>query len=234
MNDDRTAMLAGLGALTRFFVDDGTLGDTLRRVAELARDVTPADMVGITMLVDGRAATAVFTDAEAAQIDAAQYEMDDGPCLSAFRRQQVHRIDSMTSEDRWPAFTRDAAAHGITATLSLPLAARGESLGALNLYSRTAAFDDESTGHAEVFAAQAAIVLANAQVYWDARQLGENLREAMRSRAVIDQAMGVIMADGGQSPDEAFQLLVRASQRENRKLREIAAAIVERTARRPR
>ncbi|HEY3978729.1 MAG TPA: GAF and ANTAR domain-containing protein [Streptosporangiaceae bacterium] len=226
MADGLAAAASGLRALSAFFVDDGTLGDTLVRVAELACEVTSADMAGITLLVDGEPATGVFTDAEAPQIDAAQYEMDDGPCLAAFRDQRIYRIDSTAAEDRWPAFARDAASHGVTATLSVPLAARREGVGALNLYSRTAAFSDQHVRQAEVFAAQAAIVLANAQVYWDARQLGENLRQAMRSRAAIDQATGILMADGGRRPDEAFQLLVRASQRENRKLRDIAAEIV--------
>ena len=66
------------------------------------------------------------------------------------------------------------------------------------------------------------MVLANAQVYSDARQLNENLNQAMRSGATIDYAVGILMAHGGRSPEEAFQLLVRASQREARKLREIA------------
>ena len=95
-----------------------------------------------------------------------------------------------------------------------------EGLGALNLYSRQpSAFNDEIASRASTFAAHAAIMLANAQVYWDARQLNENLSQATRSRATIDQAVGILMAHGGRSPDEAFQLLVRASQRENRKLR---------------
>lgn len=232
MADRLAAVASGLQALSGFFVDEGTLGDTLLRVAGLACEVTSADMAGITLLVDGAPATGVFTDAEAPQIDAAQYEMGDGPCLAAFRDQRVYRIDSTAAEDRWPAFARDAAAHGVTATLSVPLAARGEGVGALNLYSRTAAFTDDYVRQAEVFGAQAAIVLANAQVYWDARQLGENLQQAMRSRAVIDQAIGILMAGGGRRPDEAFQLLVRASQRENRRLRDIAGEIVARASER--
>ncbi len=61
------------------------------------------------------------------------------------------------------------------------------------------------------FATHAAFVFANSQLYWDARQLNENLSEALRSRATIDQAVGIILAGGGRSPDEAFQVLVRAS-----------------------
>jgi GAF domain-containing protein len=220
----------GLSALAQFFINDGTLGDTLLRVAALACKVIPAaDMAGITLLVEGRPATGVFTDPEAPEIDTAQYTIDTGPCLEAFRRQQVYRIDSTYTDKRWPEFTAAAAAHGITATLSMPLAARGEPLGALNLYSRSGPFNDEAAGRARAFATQASILLANVQVYWDARELGERLHQAMRSRATIEHAVGILMANGGRTPDEAFQLLVRVSQRDNRKLRDIAAELVDRT-----
>jgi GAF domain-containing protein len=220
-------------ALSQFFVGEGTLGDALLHVAELACRVAPADMAGITLLVDGKPSTGVFTDAEAPEIDKAQYSTGQGPCLDAFRHQKIYRIDSAADETRWPEFARQAAAHGIAATLSVPIVARGEGLGALNLYSRDpSGFDDDASARVSTFAAHAAIVLANAQVYSDARQLNENLNEAIHSRAIIDYAVGILMAHGGRSPEDAFQLLVRASQRENRKLREVAADIVERAARR--
>jgi GAF domain-containing protein len=225
----------GLEAMSRFFVGDATLGDTLHRVAELARNtLSGADMVGITMLVEGRTRTAVFTDDTAPQIDAAQYETGIGPCLDAFRHQQVFRIDDMEKDHQWPPFSEAAAAEGIQSSLSLPLLARHEGVGALNFYSRTsAAFSEEDVEVGLQFATQAAIVLANAQAYWDVRQLAENMAEAMKSRAIIEQAKGILMGAQRCSADEAFQILVRASQRENRKLREIAQEIVARTAGRP-
>jgi len=220
-------------ALSQFFVNDSTLGETLTRVAELSCEVGPADMAGITMLVDGKPRTGVFTDPEAPLIDESQYDTGQGPCLDSFRLQRVYRIDSTADDNRWPTFAGDARAHGILSTLSLPISAQGEGLGALNLYARKpSAFDDECIERMIAFARHASIVLANSQVYWDARQLNENLSQAMRSRAIIDYATGILMASGGRSPEEAFQLLVRASQRENRKLRDIAAEIVDRTARR--
>ncbi len=96
------------------------------------------------------------------------------------------------------------------------------------------AFDDEHANRVQLFADQAAIVLANAQVYWDARLLSENLTEALQSRETIDHAVGIIMASRGRSPKDAFQVLVRVSQRENRKLREVAADLVARTIERTR
>jgi GAF domain-containing protein len=217
------------GALAQFFVHDGTLGDTLLHVAEVACKAGPADMAGITMLVDGVPSTGVFTDSEAPEIDKAQYESEQGPCLDAFRNQSVYRIESTAADTRWPEFARTAADHGIKSTLSLPITARDESLGALNLYSRTeAAFHDADVERMTTFATHSAFVLTNAQVYWDARHLNENLNQAMQSRATIDHAVGIVMATGGKNSQQAFQVLVKASQRQNRKLREIATEIVAR------
>jgi GAF domain-containing protein len=223
------------GALFSFFVDEGTLGDTLLHVVELACKFGPADMAGVTMLIEGRPRTAVSTDPRALEVDAAQYEIGSGPCLDAFRLQQVFRIDSTTTEDRWEVFAKDAAAHGVFSTLSLPISARGEALGALNLYSFAySAFDNAYSVRMQVFAQHAAILLSNSQVYWDSHELNRNLKQALRSRAVIDQAVGILMATGGRTANEAFELLFRASQRENRKLREIAQEIVNRaTDRKP-
>jgi GAF domain-containing protein len=216
-------------ALALCFVHDGTLGETLQQVAELACKAGPADMAGITLLVDGVPSTGVFTDPEAAEIDKAQYESEQGPCLDAFRDRNVYRIESTAADTRWPEFARNAAHHGIRSTLSLPITARDESLGALNLYARTdAAFLDADIDRMMTFATHSAFVLTNAQVYWDARHLNENLNQAMQSRATIDHAVGIVMATGGKSPQEAFQVLVKASQRQNRKLREIATEIVAR------
>jgi GAF domain-containing protein len=218
--------------MSRFFVGDATLRDTLHRVSELAcAAVSSADMVGISMLVEGRPHTAVFTDDTAQEIDAAQYETGVGPCLDAFRHRQVFRIDDMEKDQQWPPFSEAAAAQGIQSSLSVPLLARHEGVGALNFYSRsTAGFSDDDVQIGLQFATQAAIVLANSQAYWDARHLGEDMAEAMKSRATIEQAKGILMGVQRCSADEAFQILVRASQRENRKLREIAEEIVARAA----
>ena len=223
-----------LAALSRFFVGDGTLQETLDRVTKHAEEAVPASvMTGITMLVDGRPSTAVFTDEAAAEIDTAQYETGVGPCLDSFRHRQIFRIDDTTKDDRWRAFCEAAAASGVRSTLSIPLVANHVGVGAMNFYAREPnAFSEDDQDVASQFAVQAAVVLANAQAYWDAHQLSQNLATAMQSRAVIEQAKGILMGAQGCSADEAFQILVRASQRENRKLREIAEELVGRASKR--
>jgi len=217
-----------LAALSRFFVGDGTVHDTLHRVSDLTVEAVPAaDLTGITMLVEGRPRTAIFTDEMAPEIDQAQYDAGDGPCLRAFREQRVTQIESTREPGEWPEFRAAAAAHGIGSTLSFPLMLEKAAVGAMNLYSfEERAFGDRDRENGELFAAQAAIVLSNAQAYWDAHDLSRGLSEAMRSRAVIEQAKGILMAPGGIDEDQAFEMLTRASQRENIKLRDVARRIV--------
>jgi GAF domain-containing protein len=219
----------GLAELTQFFVGDRSVNETLERIAALAVDALPAvKYAGITMLVEGRERTAVFTDADAPKIDQAQYDTGDGPCLAAIREQRVHVIESTKEPGPWQAFRDAAFAHGIMSTLSTPLAAKNQkALGALNLYSaKQSAFTPEDVEVAMQFSMQAAVVLSNANAYWDAYGLSERLSEAMEHRAIIEQAKGMLMAAQGCTADEAFQLLVKASQRENVKLRDLAHRIV--------
>jgi GAF domain-containing protein len=218
-------------ALSQFFVGDRTVEDTLRRVAELAVEaVEPADFVGLTLLIEGRQRTAVFTDPASPEIDQTQYDTGEGPCLEAFDTGLIVSLDSTLEDGPYPAFRKAAAARGILSTLSLPLVAGHASVGAMNLYSNAEhGFSSSDRGTATDFASHAAIVLANAQAYWDAHSLSLRLHESMEFRAIIEQAKGILMAAEGCSADEAFDVLVAASQRENVKLRDIAQRMVDRT-----
>ncbi len=135
MENEDEAIRESSRALTQFFVNDGTLGDTLLRVSEMARSITPAAYAGITLLVDGVPRTGVFTHPDAPEIDEAQYRSGEGPCMYVFHNQKTYRIDDTASDTRWLEFAAAALSHGIRATLSVPLAARGAGIGALNLYA---------------------------------------------------------------------------------------------------
>jgi GAF domain-containing protein len=222
-------LTSSVAELSRFFVGGRTVVETLQRVVELTLvSVTPTDMAGITMIVEGRQRTAVYTDDQAPDIDRAQYDSGDGPCVAAFRTGTVTEIRSTSEPGEWMAFRQTAADYGIGSTLSLPLLVDTSSLGALNLYSKAErAFSAEDRETGGLFAAQAAIVLANSQAYWDAQELGIRLGEAMKNRSVIEQAKGILIGAEGIDENEAFEILVRASQRENIKLRDIARRIVD-------
>jgi GAF domain-containing protein len=231
MSEDPRA--SALHALSQLLVANVSLGDTLLRVAQLTTDALPgARMAGVSMLSElGKPTTAIFTDEESPEIDQAQYTSGVGPCLQAWRTQQVVRIDDMTTADSdYPEFARAARDHGVLSTLSLPLVAAGQGVGALNLYSNDPhAFSEDDEELGSELAGAASIVLSNAAAYWGAFTLGEQLQEAMHSRATIEQAKGMLMSQSPtMTPDEAFDVLRRASQRENVKLREIAQRLVDR------
>jgi GAF domain-containing protein len=229
MPDYPDHLTEGIAELSRVLVNEEALDDTLHRVADLAcRNIGGADLAGVTLLRDGKPTTAVFTDPASPEMDSAQYDTGVGPCLDAWRHQQVFRIDSTADDGQWPAFSQAAADHGIQSTISLPLAVRGNGIGALNLYSKQpAAFSDEDEQVGSLFADQASVALTNAQLYDSAYRLTQQLQEALTSRAVIDQAKGILMGQRGVGVDEAFTILRTTSQRENRKLRDIAQELVD-------
>ena len=227
------ARAAALSALAQFQVTETTVGQALQRIADITLEAVPAArVVGMSMLADdGSPTTAVYTDAESPEIDAAQYRENTGPCLDAWRRNVVLRVPRVEEQaDTYPAFAAACQQHGVQSTLSLPMTAGAVAVGALNLYAHVPegfSEADESVG-ADLAAAGAA-VMVNVSAYWTAFDLTTQLTEAMSSRAVIEQAKGVLMAgQPGLTADEAFDLLRSASQRANVKLRDIAKQIVER------
>ena len=222
-----------LYALSQFLVADAPVGDTLQRVVEISVEAVPTALfAGLTMLDDDeRATTAVFTDDRAPQIDAEQYRAGRGPCLDAWRTRTTVRLEDLArSHATYPEFSRACVDRGVRSTLSLPLVTADRGMGALNLYSECAAgFGSEDERRGRQLASAASAVLANAVAYWGALELGQQLCEAMASRAVIEQAKGVLMsASPLLSADDAFDLLRRAAQRERVKVREVAARVVRR------
>jgi GAF domain-containing protein len=225
-NDELTAAMSELASL---LIDEVDLSGMLDRVVRLAaRSIPDCDSAGVTLLVDGRPSTAAATDQRTLAVDTAQYDVGTGPCLEAYRDRAVQRVDVEEAADNYPDFAAAARKSGVRSFLAAPLLVRGNGIGALNLYAADshgfAALDEAVV---MLFAGQAAVAVANSQLYQGARTLSGQLQEAMASRAVIEQAKGVLMATFAIDADEAFDQLRRSSQLENRKLRVLAADVVD-------
>jgi ANTAR domain/GAF domain len=212
-----------------FIRGSGDVQQTLSRLADLATTALDADMAGLTFRNEnGRPTTIVYTDRMVPEVDEVQYDFDRGPCLDAARTHTMFQIDDMRTDTRWPEFAASASSHGLQSSLSVPVVVAHDGLGALNFYDQSAGwFGDSHRRLGEVFAGQCAIV----GLHWSTASEAANLAVAMQSRAVIEQAKGVIMATTGCLADDAFALLREQSQRENRKLRDIASEIVARQKR---
>ncbi len=214
--------------LSKILLDAQPLGAVLDRVAHLVRTTIPgAAEVSVTLMDDGRAHSAAFTGELAMSLDERQYEAGYGPCLDAAASGNTVLIDDTSNNASYPNFSKQALALGVRQTLSVGMPIPQGTIGGLNIYGVDAkSFDDEAVVLAQTFAGYAAVALANAALYHNTAELAEQMRDAMQSRAVIEQAKGVLMAARHCSADHAFALLTQASQRTNRKLRDIAADIV--------
>jgi GAF domain-containing protein len=213
-------------------LDSTSLDGVLERIADLAkRSLAGADDVSVTLVRAGAARTAVSTGPLARGLDEWQYEHGQGPCLEAAAAHSAVSITDLATERRWPLWSERALSAGAHSSLSVGLPVQEGVIGALNVYAtRANAFDEDSILLTETFAGYAAVALANAHLYDTTAGLAEHMRRAMEHRAVIEQAKGIIIAERQCTADEAFAILSALSQHTHRKLRDVAAALVARTA----
>jgi GAF domain-containing protein len=226
---DPTEAFAALG---RIKLSETDLRGVLNTISELAQRAVPgADDVSVTLVGGAGAYTAAYTGSIALALDEWQYDQGRGPCMDAAQAAVVVSVPDTGSDDRWPDWGERAAAAGVNSSLSIGLPIQEAVVGALNIYStKPDAFDDDAITVAQTFAGYAAVAMANANLYDTTASLAHHMQAAMESRAVIEQAKGIIMADRRCTADEAFRILVKVSQDSNRKLREVATALVDQAA----
>jgi len=231
--DDLAGSLAGLAGLSSARL---SLEDLLTKVASFAVQAIPgADGAGLTLLEADRANTIVKSDPFVTTIDDMQYGIGEGPCISAAETGQTMRSGSLGGDPRWPRFGSRAGRLGIHSALALPLLVQDTVVGVMNVYAHPKhAFDDHAVSIGELFAVPAAIAVQNAQILAQAQRLTVNLQMALTNRAVIDQAIGILISRTGGTEHDAFDRLRTLSQNEHRKLSAVATSIVEEAARRAR
>ncbi|GAA2023218.1 ANTAR domain-containing protein [Pseudokineococcus marinus] len=224
---------AHLSALARTSTGQ-PLGRYARRVADLAARVAPGTAgVTVQLVEDGRLAAAASTSAEAAALDERQFEPGWGPALEASASGRVLCADlddpAPGALDHHPALLRTARRQGLRSLAVLGLRVEDRPVGTITLCGRDGGLlRDGRIPRSRAFAAHAAVGLEGALLHAAAVRLVEQLHEAMRSRAVIEQAKGVLMVVHEVDADEAFALLATESQRTNTKLRVVAAGLVAR------
>ena len=228
MDEPGADVTDNLTEFQRTLLGTQTLEQFLQELATLAaRLVTDGVCCGMTMRATGRPATVACSDPLASEIDEVQYQLDDGPCLHAMRSGDRVSIEDTAGRARWPRFEAAAQARGIRSCLALPLIGDGKPVGALNLYARgVAAFGPGQVRRAENLAENASGALSLMLRLASYSELTDQLRSSLTSRAVIYQAIGVIMGQERCTQAKAFEILRAASQRGNVKLHDVASAIV--------
>ena len=207
------------------------LEEFLQQLTVLAAGlVDPPMSCGITVRRDGRPLTVASSDDRASGLDESQYAVSEGPCLHTLQTGQPVDIADAETEGRWPRYLTTARDQGLRCSLSLPLTVRGATAGAMNIYGFDGPemFTDPVRQRCEVFAGQASGALQLALGQARDLELHDQLEQALSSRTVIDQAIGILMGQQRCTADDAFALLRMRSQSSQQKLRDVAADLVTR------
>jgi GAF domain-containing protein len=233
VDDELAASLTGLSGL---LTDQRPLQDTLTQIAAFAVGAIPgAEGAGLTMLDDARPQTVVASADFVQAVDDIQYGLGEGPCLLAVQTGQTQTSGSLGGEARWPRFGPRVGRLGVHSVLSLPLLLSEQVVGALNVYAHAKdAFSTEAVRIGELFAVPAAVSVHNSQVLARSQRLAAQFEQALTSRSTIDQALGVLMARSGATPEQAFESLRSMSQGQHVKLHQVAQTLVDEAVRRAR
>jgi hypothetical protein len=210
-----------------------TVQEALDQVVELAvSTIEGCDYAGIFLMEGEAVTTPVCSDPIVIQFDALQHSAGEGPCLDALSGPGVVYAEDLVDDRRWAVFGPEAAAKGIRSLLALPLDFNGAP-AALNLYARyPSAFGVIDRGRALLLAALGGLAFTTASAHEEEERKATQLHAALATREMIGQAQGILMERERISPDEAFDILRRASQHLNLKLRVVAQTLVD-TGERP-
>jgi transcriptional regulator with GAF, ATPase, and Fis domain len=238
---DAADLQSAIGELAGLVAGSRGLPELLAEVATFAVHAIPgAEGAGVTLLqvdridnmVEALAASAAFV----AEIDDIQYvTLQEGPCITAALERRTVRSGSLGGEKMWPRFGPRVGRLGVHSALSLPLLLPDQVVGAINVYAHDKdVFDEHAAALGELFAKPAAVAVHNAHVLAQATALTAQLQTALTTRAVIDQAIGLLRGRSGRSAEDAFAQLRAISQAEHRKLADVAQRIVDEAVRRAR
>jgi GAF domain-containing protein len=229
--DDRAsvAVQSAFDELGRISFAEHSLESVLHTVTELAGRVLPGQPVtSVTILRERGPATVASSGDLALELDRTQYRLGDGPCLAAASTGEAAEIPDTRGATQWAEFAALAAGRGCDTVLSVPLPVQERLQGALNVYARYTAEPAARTRELVTrFATYAVVPVSNMYLYESAVERAGHLQAALDSRAVIDQAKGILMERFKMTADQAFQALARVSMETNTKVRDVAQRCVD-------
>ena len=230
---ERPAEVAtGLTELAALLLRVEDVEEALSHLARMAVVVVPdGPSCGITVVRDGNFTTVVFAGGVTASVHEAQYQYGDGPALEAMRSRTPVVVQDLAAEKRWNGFPPAAVAAGARGVYAHPLLVGDEVVGALCLYAHEPDLFPEPVQEVAIqFVEPAAVLLGGVLHRVGQAELIDQIRSSMSSRAVIDQAIGIMMAQRRCEPEEALAALRKISNDRNIKLRDVAAGLVESVA----
>ncbi len=203
------------------------LDTVLEDLAARLNTLLGLDGTGITLEQAGRLQVAGALPVELATLERVQVDKSSGPCIDALRTGRVAASADLRQESRWPAYRAAAGKAGIAAVAGVPLKLQERTFGAMDLYSCAArAWTEEDLMVARVLAHMATGYLVNSAKLRQHQELAEQLQRALDTRVIIEQAKGIVAQARGVDVEVAFELIRGYARTRNRRVREVAAAVV--------
>ncbi|MDQ1663522.1 MAG: hypothetical protein QOJ68_3502 [Blastococcus sp.] len=226
LTDELAAVFA---RMTGLLLSAETVAAALHLLSSLAKETVPGSSgAGVSLIDDHRRSSSGATDERVLRADDLQYELDEGPCLTAAADRHLIRVDDLTTDRRWPRWADAAAELGLRAVMSAPMVVADSSLGAIKVYAEEpGTFDARSEHLLTLFSAQAALLVANVRTHEEAQRLSQGMRQAIHARDVINVAKGVLMERHSVNEEAAFGILLARSTPEGSTLAQTAGSIVE-------
>jgi len=225
-----TLLALAFASIAEHLYEAQTYDEVLARITRAAvATVAGADAASVTLPVDNSYRTVGPTTSTARQVDQAQYDSGEGPCLDAVETSSMVAAPSFPDE-RWPVLGATPTEHGVHSSISYQLKGNpgATGIGSLNIYAYTPdAFDDDAVEIGTILAAHASLAARAVRERTSLQQLDHDLEQALLSRDVIGQAKGILMERLKTTPEEAFEILKNSSQRLNVKLRQVARDITD-------
>jgi GAF domain-containing protein len=206
-----------------------TVNGALQVLTLLAQEtIAGATGAGVSLMTDaGRRTSTAATSDVVMEADNLQYQLDEGPCLSARDERRTVRIDDIDLDDRWPRWSEAVRPLHLHSALSTPLFNGDHVLGAVKVYSELPdAFDERSGRLLHGFAETAAVLLGNMATRDEVSDLSGDLKQALRARDSVQLAKGILMQRDHLSEEQALDWIVEAARASDRSLRGVAEEII--------
>ncbi|PVZ12944.1 GAF and ANTAR domain-containing protein [Actinomycetospora cinnamomea] len=223
------SLLTALVGLARTLVSDYDVVDVLDQLTARCVELLDVDAAGLMLAGhDGGLEVMSSSSEQAHQLELHQLRDRQGPCVDAYRTGVgVHADDVAAHGHRWPEFAAHARELGIHGVHALPLRCNERAIGAMNLFTTTPRpFPDADVHAAQALADVATTVVLQHRTLGEAQLITEQLRTALDSRIIIEQAKGALAERGGLSADDAFARMRRHARRHHLKVTAVAQAVM--------
>ncbi len=226
--------------LARDAADLLTVGNTgqmrsLNRLAEMAmREVPGCSGAAAILWQDEELVGLAATHPDVAELADFQLRTGQGPTMEAMREGEPVGVEDTLRNARWPDYASEALYRGVRSSLALRHEFPPMTVVLMVASVRPSAIDAQQIPLAATLAAFGGAVLANASAYGDAQREAVQMRNAVESRSVVDQAKGILMHAHGCSAAEALERMRRVSQTRHVKVTDVAKQIVAAHAASPR